>query len=375
LRLRRWSFVIGSVSVCAACAGPVSRLPQLPKAEVETEQRTEQIAQIRDYFAQLHLVDTVAFRIRTANKADCKTWVSAQIGLYAVTPQSLPRKYRSFAHEALDLTWARPTVISVVDGSPAAQAGIVKGDEIIARSMANSFRSPAPPAGWVDGWLKHNGIKPVRVDLRNDGVDRTVTVTPVMACAIPISYVTADAVNAETDGDKIVISSSILRVARTEAQLALIVGHELAHVNLGHLQKQQFNRVLGLVGGAMVDTSFLAGGMSTGGVFTREFQKAGARAYSVGFEREADYVGAYYAARAGYDLTGAEEVWRAMSLLSPDSIRFAKTHPTTPMRLVQMQKVAAEIADKESHGLPLDPELKLINAEAQPPMNSGEGIR
>jgi hypothetical protein len=45
------------------------------------------------------------------------------------------------------------------------------------------------------------------------------------------------------------------------------------------------------------------------------------------------------------------------------------------MRFLQMQKVAAEIANKESRGLPLDPELKLINAEAQPPMNSGEGIR
>jgi hypothetical protein len=64
-----------------------------------------------------------------------------------------------------------------------------------------------------------------------------------------------------------------------------------------------------------------------------------------------------------------------MSLLDPDSIRFAKTHPTTPMRFVQMQKVAAEIADKESHGLPLDPELKILNADAQPPMNSGERIR
>jgi beta-barrel assembly-enhancing protease len=268
----------------------------------------------------------------------------------------------------------RPTVISVVVGSPAAQAGIVKGDEIIA--LNGELIPVTGTAGWIGAWLKHNGVKPVRVDLRRDGADRTVTVTPVMACAIPISYVTADEVNAQTDGDKIVINSGILRAAKTEAQLALIVGHELAHVNLGHLQKQQFNRALGFVGGAMVDASFLAGGMSTGGVFTREFQKAGAMAYSVGFEREADYVGAaYYAARAGYDLKGAEEVWRAMSLLSPDSIRFAKTHPTTPMRFVQMQKVAAEIADKESRALPLDPELKIINADAQPPMNSGEEIR
>jgi Zn-dependent protease with chaperone function len=365
--------VVACLLVCANCAGPVSRLPQLPETEIKAEQRTEQIAQIRDYFAQLHQVDTVAFRIRTANTADCKKWVSAQVGLYAVTPQSLPRKFRSFGREALDLTWARPTVISVVEGSPAAQAGIVKGDEIIA--LNGELIPVTGTDGWIGAWLKHNGVRPVRVNLRNDGVDRTVMVTPVMACAVPIDYVVADEVNAQTDGNKIVVNSSILRVAKTEAQLALIVGHELAHVNLGHLQKQRMNSFTGMAGGMLVDATFYALSVPTGGVFTREFQKAGARAFSVGFEREADYVGAYYAARAGYNLAGAEEVWRSLSLLSPDSIRFAKTHPTTPMRFIQMQKVAAEIAEKEGHGLPLDPELRIINAEAQPPMNSGEEIR
>jgi hypothetical protein len=373
LRLRRWSIAIGSVLVCAACAGPVSRLPDLPKDEVEAERRTQQIAQIRDYYAQLHLVDTVAFRIRTANKADCKDWVSAQIGLYAVTPQSLPRKYRSFVREALDLSWVRPTVISVVEGSPATQAGIIKGDEIIA--LNGELIPVTGTAGWMAGWLKRNGVAPVQVNLRNDGIDRTVMVTPVMGCAIPSVYVTADEANAMTDGAKIVINSGILRMAKTEAQLALIVGHELAHVNLGHLQKTRWNSVVGMVSGAVVDTSFLAGGISTGGVFTREFGKAGAMAYSVAFEREADYVGAYYAARAGYDLTGAEQAWRESALLHPDSIRFARTHPTSPARFVQMQKVAAEIANKQRRHFPLEPELRFMNAEAQPPMNSGEGIR
>ena len=65
------------------------------------------------------------------------------------------------------------------------------------------------------------------------------------------------------------------------------------------------------------------------------------------FEREADYVGAYYAARAGYELTGAEKFRTTFSLESPDAIRIAKTYPVTPVRFVQMQKVAAEIADKQ----------------------------
>ena len=40
-------------------------------------------------------------------------------------------------------------------------------------------------------------------------------------------------------------------------------------------------------------------------------------------------------------------------------MRLATTHPTTPERFVQMQNVAAEIADKKRRQLPLLPELKV----------------
>jgi hypothetical protein len=50
--------------------------------------------------------------------------------------------------------------------------------------------------------------------------------------------------------------------------------HELAHANLGHLNN-----------------------------FSRVLNQAVARAFSIAFEREADYVGGYYTARAGYGLT------------------------------------------------------------------------
>ena len=39
-------------------------------------------------------------------------------------------------------------------------------------------------------------------------------------------------------------------------------------------------------------------------------------------------------------------------------IRIARTHPVTPVRFVQMQKVVAEIADKQRRNVPLIPELK-----------------
>jgi Zn-dependent protease with chaperone function len=347
----------------AACA-PVSRLPALPVEEVLAEQRLEQIAHIRKYYAELHRVDTVAFRIRVANRADCGGWESAQIGLYAATPQSLPSKYRSYSREALDLTWMRPTVISVVEGSPAALAGIVSGDEIIA--LNGELIPLTGTAGWMAGWLKAHGAKPFEANLRRDGIDRTVTITPVIGCAIPIQYVTEDSTNAYTDGTKIVIYSGIVALMKTDAQLAHLIGHELAHANLGHGDKKQFNRILGIIGGGAIDVGFISGGISTGGAFRKEFEKAGLRAYSVSFEREADYVGAYYAARADYDLAGVEEFWRATGLANPDSIRLARTHPIAPVRFVQIKKVAAEIAEKQRRNLPLVPDLKHAPSDEEP---------
>jgi predicted Zn-dependent protease len=93
--------------------------------------------------------------------------------------------------------------------------------------------------------------------------------------------------------------------------------------------------------------------------------QAGARAFSVAFEREADYVGAYYAARAGYDLTGSEEIWRTFSLENPDSIRVTTDHPITPVRFVQMKKVIDEIEIKKRHNLPLVPERRFIRPDVE----------
>jgi beta-barrel assembly-enhancing protease len=361
----RWGlrFLAASSLLGAAC-GPISKLPPLASEDIEAERRKQQVDQIRDYFTQRSRLHNVAFRIRAANRDDCKNRAWAQIGLDAGTVESLPRKYRSFSHEALSVSWTQATVLSVADGSPAAITGIRPGDHLL------TFNNEAVPrsdtVGWIGDFVRNNGERPIQVLVRREGVDEMHTVTPVIACAIPIQLITDSALNAFTTGDKIVVHSSLLRIARTDAQLALIVGHELAHANLGHLEKQRANQLLGWTSGAVIDVGILLGGISTGGAFTREFTRVGQRAFSVAFEREADYVGAYYAARAGYDLAGAEEFWRSYSLENPDSIRLGTTHPVTPVRFVQIQKVVAEIADKQRRNAPLIPELKVTEAETEP---------
>lgn len=354
LRRRRWTVLI--VWLCTACAGPDAVVPSLTHGEISDERRRQEIAQLRDYFAQLNNLNTVAYRITTANREFCDKWTIPQIGLFAATPASLLSRYRKFSREALGLRWVRATVISIVPDGPAAKAGIRDKDELIS---FNGWKVPATAIPrWINAFLEENGELPITVAFKRDDEEMTATVTPVTGCAIPIILETNPDPNAFTDYSKIVIQTGILRMTRSEADLAVIVGHELGHVTMGHYRKQRMNALLGSVGGSVIDGGFLLGGISTGGAFSNYLETAGRNAFSVGFELEADYVGAYYAARAGYDITGAEEVWQRMSLEHPASIRKATTHPTTPVRYLQMRKVVAEIAERKAQDLPLTPELK-----------------
>ena len=359
MRWRRGWGVMASAWLCAGCAMPASKLPALPAKDIAVEQRKQQIDQIRAYYAALARVEDVGFHIKVSNRPFCEN-AAARIGLHAATVRSLPRKYRSYTHEALRISWTKPTVISVAGGSPAAVAGIKVGDQIL--TLDNEVVPATGTARWMDRWLRRHGDAPVKIMVRRDGVDTPHTVDPVLACAIPVRYVSNQTANAYTDNEKIVIQSGILRVTQSDADLAVIVGHELAHVTMGHYGKKLQNALLGAVGGAMVDAAFLAASVSTNGAFMKHFEKVGAQAFSVDFEREADYVGAYYAARAGYDISGTEEVWRRFGLERPDSIRLATTHPIAPARFVQMQTVIAEIADKKRLGLPLVPNLKVAHS-------------
>jgi len=203
----------------------------LPAQDVANEQRKEQIDQIRTYYAAVARVDDVGFHIRGANRQFCKK-VAPHSGLNAATVQSLPRKYRSYSHEALQISWTKPTVISVASVSPAAVAGIKVGDQIL--TLDNEVVPATGTARWVDRWLHRHGEAPVHIMMRRAGADTLLTVFPVPACAIAIRYVSDQTANAYATSDKVVIYSGILRVAQSDADLAVIIGNELAHVNMGH---------------------------------------------------------------------------------------------------------------------------------------------
>jgi predicted Zn-dependent protease len=116
-----------------------------------------------------------------------------------------------------------------------------------------------------------------------------------------------------------------------------------------------------MVAGALIEGVAASQGISTNGQLTQSATDIGTIVYSTEFEREADYIGLYIAARAGYDPHKAIHYWRRLSVHEPSSINGGLTHPSNPSRFVAMQKTIAEIEAKQRSRLLLLPEVTRKN--------------
>jgi predicted Zn-dependent protease len=346
----------------AGCAGPSTHVPGISTDEVAAEQLRQQTFQIQNQAKQGARLANVAHRVFVANRTDCGSNIGPRAGFTALAAADVPELTRPITIPALNLDAEHPTVVSVVDNGPAARAGMQSGDVLLA---VDGHTVPSSNfSSWMDDRLKKSGSR-VQIDFARKSQKKTVQVAPVIACSFPILFANDSEINAATDGKVIVIHAGIMRVAQSDAELALVVGHELAHVTMAHIQKQKQNQVAGAAGGLAVDVLFALGGVNTGGAFARHGQVSGATAFATAFEKEADYVGTYYAARAGYDVASGERFWRAMAQENPKQIFFAGLHPTSPERFVQMQKTLAELNGKRQRNLPLNPEMKSLQASAE----------
>ncbi len=167
-----------------------------------------------------------------------------------------------------------------------------------------------------------------------------------------------DAVNAYTDGKKIVVTPAMMSFAKTDNQLATVLSHEYAHAIMAHPSKAGQNATVGSLLGLAVDTLAGSQGMNTSGMFSKLGAQSAVLKYSQGFEKEADYIGMYILQRAGFNIDQAADLWRRMATLNPEGIYVGSSHPTTAERYLLLGKTAAEIKTKQKAGQKLLPDFK-----------------
>ncbi|MDP1770355.1 MAG: M48 family metallopeptidase [Nitrospirota bacterium] len=147
-------------------------------------------------------------------------------------------------------------------------------------------------------------------------------------------------------GGKIAVYTGIFAVARTEAGLAAVMGHEVVHALARHgaermSQGQLTNAALQVAGAA-------AGAAGGGGMMSQAAMAALGAGAQVGVllpfsrkhESEADYIGILLAADAGYDPRESVSLWERMAQLSGGGgpSEFMSTHPSNETRIDQLKQ-------------------------------------
>lgn len=163
------------------------------------------------------------------------------------------------------------------------------------------------------------------------------------------------ALNAHADGHMVVIYPAMVDFVKNDNQLAFILAHEMAHNLMRHIDKQEHNANIGIALGVLADVAAGTRNINTKGSFGQIGGEQAMLQYSPEFESEADYVGLYILARAGFKIEDAPDVWRIMSQAQPDSIYVARTHPNNPARTIAMEKTVLEIRIKQHEHAPLIP--------------------
>ncbi|PEQ10959.1 hypothetical protein B2G71_19260 [Novosphingobium sp. PC22D] len=175
----------------------------------------------------------VEWRLRQAAGNMC-SGTDAATGLVMDSLDAYGAGDRSMVVETLGMS-DLAQVAGVAKGSPAARAGIVPGDALIAiqgRNIGSEDNYPgttlavrvqaalaALPAG-----------QPVSITLRRGAAPITVSLTPARLCAAHIFVTTENRLNAYTDGSNIAIPARMVDFTRSDDELAVLAGHELGHI-------------------------------------------------------------------------------------------------------------------------------------------------
>lgn len=150
-------------------------------------------------------------------------------------------------------------------------------------------------------------------------------------------------------GGKIAVYTGIFPVAKNDAGLAAILGHEVVHALARHASERMSQEVLTQVG--LTAAAVGLGASGTGPIAGQAAMAAlglGAQVgillpYSRTHESEADYIGLLLSASAGYDPQEAVRVWQRMQQASEGAPpEFMSTHPSHETRISRLEKSMPE---------------------------------
>jgi predicted Zn-dependent protease len=143
-------------------------------------------------------------------------------------------------------------------------------------------------------------------------------------------------------GGKVVVYSGLLPVTQTEAALACVMGHEIAHAVARHGNERMSQQLLAVAGGIGLDLALSKQPEQTRNIFLASYgagSTLGILKYSRTHESEADKMGLIFMAMAGYNPEEAVGFWQRMAQAGGGNKppEFMSTHPSDETRIKEIK--------------------------------------
>lgn len=339
------AFIIAGTLLLSGCATTTG--PKVTSLEIRQAKERLKAKAIRHRFQQLQRVVNIGHRLIMNLPEEGRRKEYPFIGMKVA-------KINKTIKRAYDLPEEKGIVIiAVVRDSPAEEAGLQIGDIILRIGNKRvkgigSFRYATSPTRLKDK-------KDIEIEVNRYG-DEEVFVSGIgnLPRKVTFDMIDRQEINAGAAPNLILVTYGLMKFVNSDDEIAVVLGHELAHITKGHISKISGLQIL--TGIAAIGAGILAEHISSGSGADVVRVASGAseifgRSYSRDLEREADYFGLEYVKLADYDYEVASEIWERFAIEVPKSMvqNYLSTHPTSPERMVRIQKIIEELKaeDKE----------------------------
>ncbi len=234
---------------------------------------------------------------------------------------------------------------------------------VLGRAWLMQFRRQAPILS-----------DPLIQDYTEDLIYRLAVTSQLRDRRLEVVVVNAKSINAfAVPGGVVGVHNGLILAAESEAQMASVLGHELAHLSQRHFSRGQENAKksgkMALAGMLAGMVAIAAGGGEAGMAAIAGSQAASQDAslrYSRQNEQEADRIGMQNLVAAGWDPKGSAGMFEVMQAQSRNygsrPPEFLMTHPLTESRIADARNRAAQYPPKMYQD---NPEFHLMRARVE----------
>ena len=230
-------------------------------------------------------------------------------------------------------------------GADRSQLMLISAEQL--EKMAAQSYSQQKNEAEKKGALNKDAALTVRV---RDIAERITPVTAIFRKDAPrwdweVNVVTSKELNAFCmPGGKIIFYSGIIeRLKLSDDEIAVIMGHEVAHALREH-SREQASQAIAAKTAMSIGASLLGLGGITSNLANMAYESRGATSGSPSDESEADRIGRERAARAGYDPRSGVTLWQKMKVAGGRTrSEFTSTHPLEETRIQQIQQLLPKV--------------------------------